>query len=106
MAKSMDIRSPQDIIDIVIEAVGDDTHLLKQCTLVSSSFLLPAHKQLFSSTTLKSDQTCQGINQLLVQNPFIQPFIRPIILNGITGSWGPEYQWMNGTRPILRMLKF
>jgi hypothetical protein len=65
MAKSMDIRGPQDIIDIVIEAVGDDTHLLKQCTLVSSSFLLPAHKQLFSSITLKSDQTCQGINQLL-----------------------------------------
>ena len=41
----MDI--PQDIIDNVIAAVGDDTHLLKQCALVflvasSSSPELPS----------------------------------------------------------------
>jgi hypothetical protein len=36
------------IIDNVIAAVGDDKHVLKQCALVPSSFLLPSHKQLFS----------------------------------------------------------
>ena len=43
MAKSMDIS--QDIIDNIISAVGDDTHLLKQCSLVPSSFLLPSCKR-------------------------------------------------------------
>jgi hypothetical protein len=78
MAKSLEI--PQDIIDSVIMEVGDDTHLLKQCSLVSSSFLLPSRKKLFSKITLRNNQTCQGIHQLLVQNPVIQSFVRTIIL--------------------------
>ena len=85
---------PQDIIDNVIAAIGYDKRSLKQCTLVSSSFLLPSRKQLFSKITLRSDQTCQGIHQFLLQNPIIQPFVRSITLKD---SWGYKIpNWMNG----------
>ena len=98
MAKSMDI--PQDIIDNIIAAAGDDKHLLKQCTLVSSSFLLPSRKQLFSGISITSE-TCQDIHQYLVQNPVIQSFVRNITITEIKymmdsrPSESPE--WMNGT---------
>ena len=83
----MDI--PQDIIDSVIVAVGDDTQLLKQCALVSSSFLLPSRKQLFSRITLSiDDQTCQRFHQILVQNPFIKAFVKSIFI---------EYKWDDNT---------
>jgi hypothetical protein len=102
----MDI--PQDIIDNVIAAVGDsdDTRLLKQCTLVSSSFLLPSRKQLFSRITLRSDQTCHGIHYFLVQNPVIQSFVRTIALIENIDIWFSEFPiWMNGTSllAILRL---
>jgi hypothetical protein len=84
LIQSMDI--PQDIIDSVIAAVGDDTRVLKQCTLVSSSFFLPSRKQLFSRITLRSDKSYQGIHQFLVQNPVIQSFVRSITLTGIISS--------------------
>ena len=84
-AKSVEI--PQDIIDNVIAAVGYNTRLLKKCTLVSSSFLLPSRKQLFSRIYLRSDQTCQGIHQLLVQNPVIQSFVRTITLEHNVYFW-------------------
>ena len=80
----MDI--PQDIIDNVIAAVDDDTDLLKQCSLVSSSFLLPSRKRLFSRITLRSDEICQGIHQLLVQNPVIQSFVKSITLMHMDAS--------------------
>ena len=107
MAKTLEI--PQDIIDSVITEVGDDTHLLKQCVLVSSSFLLPSRRQLFSRITLRSEQTCQGIYQLLVQNPVMQSYVRSIILTEDIDSSGSEnhesLEWMNGTSllAILRL---
>ena len=56
---------------------------------------------------LRSDQTCQGIYQLLVQNPVIQSFVRTITLNGNTlkASSDSDSQWMNSTSllAILRL---
>ena len=107
MAKSMEI--PQDIIDNVIAAVGDDKRLLKQCSLVSSSFLLPSRKQLFSSITLRSDRYCQRIHQFLVQNPAILSSVRAINLTEYIDSMDRERplecQWMNSTSllAILRL---
>jgi hypothetical protein len=110
MAKTVEI--PQDIIDNVIAAVGDDKRLLKQCSLVSSSFLLPSRKQLFSRITLRSDETCRGIHQFLIQNPLIQSYVRAISLNMITirirRAWPVHYkisEWMNGASllAILRL---
>jgi hypothetical protein len=100
MAKSVEI--PQDIIDNVIEAVGvDDAHFLKQCALVSSSFLLPSRKQLFSTISLENDEKCPGIYQFLVQNPVIQSFVRTIILTK-DSSWTP---WMYGSISIVAILR-
>ena len=103
----MDI--PQDIIDSVIAAVGNDTNLLKQCTLVSSSFLRPSRKQLFSRITLKSDQTSRAIHQFLVQNPIIQSFVRSITLSDNDGesfgAYDPKFpEWMNG-KSLLAILR-
>ena len=78
MAKSLEI--PQDIIDSVIVAVGEDTRLLKQCALVSSSFLLPSRKQLFSRITLRDAKTCEGIHRFLDQNSIIQSSVEAITL--------------------------
>ena len=96
----------QDIIDSVIAAVGDDTHLLKQCCLVSSSFLLPSRKQLFSRArvTIRSEETSKGIHQFLVQNPVIQSYVRAIALIH-SSPYYSECQWMNDTSlfAILRL---
>ena len=100
MAKEVEI--PQDIIDTVIAEVGDDTHFLKQCSLVSSSFLFSSRRKLFSRITLRSDETCQGIHQLLVQNPIIQSSVRAITLEDSSGGKFPK--WMNDT-PLLSILR-
>ena len=102
----MDI--PQDIIDNVIAGVGDDTQLLKKCSLVSSSFLLPCRKQLFSRITLMDNERFQGIYQLLIQNPVITTFVRTIAFS-FTGTGNlldpANSEWMNGTSllAILRL---
>ena len=77
MANSVEI--PQDIIDNVIAALGNDKRSLKQCALVSSSFLLPSRKQLFYSIRFEStDEGCQRLHQFLVQNPVIRSFVRKL----------------------------
>ena len=102
----MDI--PQDIIDNVITAVGDDNRLLKKCALVSSSFLLPSRKQLFSKISLRSRQGCKRLHQIFVRNPAIQSFVRSIALtdDAMVASFGAlTSDWMNGTSllAILRL---
>ena len=86
MANSVAI--PQDIIDNVIAAVNDKA-LLKQCALVSSSFLLPSRKQLFSEIPLKYARSVQGLHRFLVQNPVIQSFVRSIIIQWDYWGSGP-----------------
>ena len=104
-SRCMWVEIPQDIIDSIIAAVGDDRRLLKQCSLVSSSFLLPSRKHLFSRIILRNDKACQGIHQLLVQNPAIQSCVRAITLMDRWG--GNDAQWMNGTSlPAILRLPF
>jgi hypothetical protein len=75
------VAIPQDIIYKVIAAVGaDDKKLLKQCALVSSSFLLPSRKQLFSEIDVGSERAAQRLHQCLIQNPVIQSFVRRIAI--------------------------
>ncbi|EDR08418.1 uncharacterized protein LACBIDRAFT_326852 [Laccaria bicolor S238N-H82] len=77
MANSVEI--PQDIIDNVIVALGNDTPSLKQCALVSSSFLLPSRKQLFYSIRFGfNNEACHKLHQFFVQNPVIISFVRRI----------------------------
>ena len=83
---------PQDIIDNVIDVVADDTNSLKQCSLVSSSFLLPSRKHLFSRISIRGERSCEGIHQLLLQNPFIQPCVKSITMN-----FSRYRQWVDNT---------
>ena len=94
----MDLVS-QDIIDSIIEKI-DDRVLLKTCTLVSPTFLIPSRKRLFSRIFLKSDQTCQRLHQLLVENPVLQSFVKSIIMD-----LGDKTLRLNGTSlvAILRL---
>ena len=101
------VELPQDIIDNVIAAGSDDTDLLKQCSLVSSSFLHTSRKHLFSRITIGSYETCQGIHQFLIQNPVVQTFVRAITLTESMPYWpgGISPPWLNGTSllAILRL---
>ena len=96
----MDI--PQDIIDNVIAAVGDDRDLLEKCALVSSSFLHPSRKQLFARITLRNDRTSQKIHHVLVQNPVIQSFVRTITL--AYDDPNTSLEWVNG-KSLLAVLR-
>ena len=78
MANSVTI--PQDIIYNIIEAVSHDTRLLKKCAMVSSAFLLPCRKHLFSKLFLSDDRACQRLYQILVGNPVVQSFVRSITI--------------------------
>jgi len=98
------VEIPQDIIDNIIAEVGDDECLLQKCALVSSSFLCPSRKQLFSKISIRSGKTCQRIHQIFVQNPVIQSFVRYIyILDYPLMSGTPE--WMNNSTSLLAILR-
>ena len=76
---------PQDIINNIIEALDNDDRLLRKCALVSSSFLLPCRKRLFSSLSLTNNQACPRLYQFLVENPVVQSFVKSMT---ITSDWG------------------
>ena len=86
---------PQDIIDSIIAAIQVDCYdesrssLLKTCALVSSSFLLPSRKRLFSKIHLGvgfgDDQHFWRLHAFLVRNPVAQTFVRSI---SISLDWG------------------
>jgi hypothetical protein len=104
MANSVVI--PQDIIDKIIETVDDDRdiRLLKECTLVSSSFLLPSRKRLFSRIYLRSDQiSCQRLQQFFVENPVILPSVRSITLNW--GYWESEASYFLNDTSLIAILR-
>jgi len=101
MASSVAI--PQDIIDSVVEAVGNDKHVLKKCALVSSSFLRPSRKQLFSEISLRSNRDSKRFHQFLVQNPVIQSFVKNIAIIQHWGSKTSEFQNSTSLLAILRL---
>ena len=100
------VAIPQDIIYNIIEAVSDDRRSLKECALVSSSFLLPCRKHLFSKLTLdgyhdhhgpygvcqiEPEKYCEMLHQFFVENPVLQSFVKSITIK-------PE--WRNCTQLI------
>jgi len=84
MANSVVI--PQDIINTIIETVDGSRSVLNNCALVSSSFLLPSRKRIFSRLYLSSNQGCQRLQQFLVENPLIIPSVTGITLGYDYGS--------------------
>ena len=82
------VAIPQDIIYNIIEAVASDNdrRLLRKCALVSSSFLLPCRKHLFSELILRTDRACQRLHQFLVENPVVQSFVRRITIKPMSSN--------------------
>ena len=95
---AISVAIPQDIIDNIIEAVGDDKRLLKKYALVSSSFLLPCRKRLFSKVSLGRIEICEEFHQFLVENPVVQSFVRKITFKLHRSSW--RFTTMNRTSLI------
>ena len=101
MANSVEI--PQDIIDNVIAALGNDARSLKQCALVSSSCLNPSRKQLFYNINFGYDvEACHRLHQVLVQNPVIRSFVRRIFVNP-NGHWGSKLTFEKSVLAILQL---
>jgi hypothetical protein len=101
---------PLDIIENILSEIGDDTPLLQQCSLVSSSFHLFSRKHLFSEVFIKSAQTCRRLHLVLVQNPEIPPLIRKIRIldpgnNRSSHVLSPEMGWINGDS-LFNILQF
>ena len=100
MANSVEI--PQDIIDNVIAALGDDEPSLKQCALVSSSCLNPSRKQLFYSISFGSNvKDCHRLRQVLVQNPVSRSFVKKIFVN--YQHWGSKPTFNESLLAILQL---
>ena len=96
MASSVVI--PQDIIDNIIDAV--DYRSLETCALVSSSFLLPSRKRLFSSVFLVTAPACQRLHQFLVENPVVQSFVRCITI-----CWGYRSDFDTSQSSLISILR-
>ena len=74
--------------------VGDDTNNDPNFHLV----LFPGRKKLFSRVTLRNNQTCQGIHELLVRDLAIQPFFRSFALTeDVDSSSSKNPEGMNDT---------
>ena len=85
------VTIPQDIIYNIVEAISDDRRSLKKCALVSSSFLLPCRKYLFSELRLRDDRACQRLHQFLVENPVVQSFVKSIAIQPLSHSSSSEW---------------
>jgi hypothetical protein len=113
MANSVSI--PQDIIYYVTAAIASDiddscaTRTLRQCALVSSSFLLPCRKQLFSKIELISHQpkTAQTLHQIFIQNPVLQSFVRSICIFDFRRATRHDdiECWLNSSASLLAILQ-
>jgi len=101
---------PQDIIHAVIEKISpNDIETLKQCSVVSQSFLVPSQKQLFSviHLTLKGRFSCQRLHHLLLNAPHIATYIRE--LHVVFFSDSPHLQhtrkWIYGEETFPHLLQ-
>jgi hypothetical protein len=68
----------KEIINEIIEALGDEKLWLKNCTLVSSSFLLACRRCLWCKISLRPG--LKGLHQVFVQNPVLQSFVTSITI--------------------------
>src|ERR1700679_40406 len=87
------VEIPQDITVNIIEKVGDDRYLLREGAVVSSSFLLPCRKHLFSKLSLELDETCQRLHQFLVENPVVRSYVRSITIKPTYRSFEWNRTW-------------
>lgn len=80
---------PADIIYAIIDEIRTDTHTLKQCSLVSRSFLSYSHRHLFAAIQLDHPTQCRGLYRVLMQNPSLVSYIRRLV---IVANVKPEFR--------------
>jgi hypothetical protein len=91
----------QEIIDSIIGTFHFyDRTTLKECALVSRSFLIPSRRKLFSYLRLCSEEQCQNLYRFLVQNPYIQSSIIALSIYGNHERYG-RYPTVNTPNGIL-----
>lgn len=71
---------PADIIYAIIDEICTDAYTLRQCSLVSRSFLPHSHKHLFSTIQLDHPVPCRGLYRVLMNNPSLACYIRTLIV--------------------------
>jgi hypothetical protein len=87
---------PYDVIETIVERLRNDKATLKNCSLVSHSFLLLSRRWLFSVILLDTSLASQRLYHLLKVNPTIAPMIRELFIKidsypGSTGVMHDRY---------------
>ncbi|KAG5640495.1 hypothetical protein DXG03_008324 [Asterophora parasitica] len=91
----MAVLLPLEVLEIILEALSDDPSTLRQCSIVSKSFLVLSRKVLFSVIQLYSRFTvgdgsdsevlappCDRLYDVLRKNPCVAAYVREIHIIG------------------------
>ncbi|PBK65295.1 hypothetical protein ARMSODRAFT_441023 [Armillaria solidipes] len=99
---------PQELIDIIIDYLYNDTHSLRACALVSSSWSGRSQQHLFSRITLagrpwpdkpKSRSAAELFLRLIESAPHIPSFVRHLEI--IEGDIFEYDRWLGRSIPVL-----
>ncbi|KAF9443191.1 hypothetical protein P691DRAFT_680026 [Macrolepiota fuliginosa MF-IS2] len=112
MAASV-LHLPQELVDSIIEYVGDDRSTLCSCALVSRSWLHSSRYHLFANISLSPhiqgnippQQLCAQLYGVLQESPAIVPYIRSLQI--FDGGLPPHRtaQWISNERTLPPLLK-
>ncbi|GLB45259.1 hypothetical protein LshimejAT787_2100190 [Lyophyllum shimeji] len=72
---------PEEIIDLFMEELHDEVETMKNCALVSRTFLTSARRQLFSTVVLRSEDQFLGFSSLIAQNLRISVHVRRLLVS-------------------------
>ncbi|KAF5374428.1 hypothetical protein D9615_009059 [Tricholomella constricta] len=85
----LSLSIPEDIISTILDELSSDNESLKQCSLVSQSFLPLCHKLLFSSICLNHPTRTRGFYRVITNNVSFASYIRRV---EIISSVSPEFR--------------
>ncbi|KAF5376256.1 hypothetical protein D9615_008524 [Tricholomella constricta] len=105
---SLSLSIPEDIISAILDQLSPDIDSLKQCSLVSRSFLPHCQKLLFSDICLDHPTRSRRLYHFITNNPSFIPYIRRInIISIFRGPSRDDPEWMtceDTLAPLLQTL--
>ncbi|KAF8998058.1 hypothetical protein BDZ89DRAFT_1171095 [Hymenopellis radicata] len=75
-------RFPQEIVDAILDEIGDDTEVLRQCRLVCHAMSNSARPRMHRRIVLTSAQQCQNFYRLCCDTEDIPGLVRELWLQG------------------------
>ncbi|KAF9009166.1 hypothetical protein BDZ89DRAFT_1143947 [Hymenopellis radicata] len=75
-------RFPQEIVDAILDEIGDDTEVLRQCRLVCHAMSNSARPRVHRRIVLTSAQQCQNFYRLCCDTEDIPGLVRELWLQG------------------------